>query len=306
MLSDAITVELPRPGWGLRRLPGWEVWAVEERDDAIEVVAQYAATEAAGPSLGGAVCPRCDQPTLMGGPTWQVHQRHRQYKHDAPVWGKPQAPGWAGQVWILIWKRRFKCRACRYVFMEPDLACGRGRRTTARLRNTVAQLAEDATIRTVSRWHSVSEGLVQRSWLEAHMAPAAPPTPHVLIGLDGFCVRRPGAMWTGLWDLQTRDPIAVVAGERKADLPDTITHVTIPTLVVYADGDCDIFPSEQQEIFDKSGAADKAMLELAYADHYLNPVGAEGRDLADPRERLIDMIVPWIEARLGPASPHGL
>ena len=188
MQSQAITVEL--------RLPGLEVWAVEERDDAIEVVAGYAATEA--------VCPRCDQPTQ------QVHQRHRQYKHDAPVWGK--------QVWVLIWKRRFKCRACRYVFMESDAACGRGRRTTARLRNTVAQLAEDATVRTVSRWHSVSEGLVQRSWLEAHMAPAAPPTPHVLIGLDGFCVRRPGAMWTGLWDLQTRNPIAVVGSERKVDV----------------------------------------------------------------------------------------
>ncbi len=85
----------------------------------------------------------------------------------------------------------------------------------------------------------------------------------------------------------------------QADLPDTIAHVRIPTLVVYADGDCDIFPSEQQEIFEKSGAADKTMLELSYADHYLNPVGDAGRGLADPRERLIEMIVPWIEERIG-------
>jgi pimeloyl-ACP methyl ester carboxylesterase len=85
----------------------------------------------------------------------------------------------------------------------------------------------------------------------------------------------------------------------QADLPDTIGHVTIPTLIVYADGDCDIFPSEQQELLAKSGAADKTLLELPYADHYLNPVGAEGQQMKDPRERLIDMIVPWIEERIG-------
>ncbi|GIW17105.1 hypothetical protein [Tepidiforma sp.] len=85
----------------------------------------------------------------------------------------------------------------------------------------------------------------------------------------------------------------------QADLPDTIRHVTVPTLVVFADGDCDIFPSEQQEILEKSGAADKQLLTLEWADHYLNPVGDEGRKLADPRERLLDLIVPWIEARIG-------
>ncbi len=85
----------------------------------------------------------------------------------------------------------------------------------------------------------------------------------------------------------------------QADLPDTIGHVTIPTLIVYADGDCDIFPSEQRELFQKSGAADKTAMELPWANHYLHPVGEEGARLADPRERIIDMITPWIEARIG-------
>lgn len=87
----------------------------------------------------------------------------------------------------------------------------------------------------------------------------------------------------------------------QADLPDTIQHVTVPTLIVFADGDCDIFPAEQQEILEKSGAADQTMMELPWADHYLNPVGEEGKKLADPRERVIDMILPWVEARLGGA-----
>jgi len=85
----------------------------------------------------------------------------------------------------------------------------------------------------------------------------------------------------------------------QADLPDTIQHVTIPTLIVYADGDCDIFPAEQTELMEKSAAADKTLRELPWADHYLYPVGEQGKQLVDPRERLIDMITPWIEERIG-------
>ncbi len=85
----------------------------------------------------------------------------------------------------------------------------------------------------------------------------------------------------------------------QADLPDTIAGVTVPTLIVYADGDSDIFPSEQQELLAKSGAADKSLVELSQADHYLNAVGEEGAKLPDPRERLLDIIVPWIEERIG-------
>lgn len=85
----------------------------------------------------------------------------------------------------------------------------------------------------------------------------------------------------------------------QADLPDTIQHVRAPTLIVYADADCDIFPSEQDELLARSSAKDKELRMLPWADHYLNPVGAEGRALADPRERLVDMIVPWIEERIG-------
>ncbi len=85
----------------------------------------------------------------------------------------------------------------------------------------------------------------------------------------------------------------------QAELPDTIRNVHIPTLVVYADGDCDIFPAEQAELLEKSGADDKRLEYLPWADHYLNPVGVEGASLSDPRDRLIDLIVPWIESRIG-------
>ncbi len=188
MLTNAITVEL--------RLPGLVVLEAVETEDRIEVATEYAGQEAA--------CPRCQRPT------WRVRQRRRQRKRDAQLWGK--------QVWIVLWKRRFRCRPCRYVFTEDDPACGRRKRTTCRLRGEVAQQAQEATVKAVSRWHGVSEGLVQRSWLERYAAVAPPAKPHAFLGLDGFCVRRPGVMWTGLWDIQTRKAVAVMKGERSADV----------------------------------------------------------------------------------------
>lgn len=188
MLTNAITVELG--------LPGLVVLEAVETEDRIEVATEYANQEA--------VCPRCEHLT------WRVHQRRRQRKRDARLWGK--------QVWVYVWKRRFRCQPCRYVFTEDDPACGRRKRTTCRLRGELAQQAQEATVKAVSRWHGVSEGLVQRSWLETYAAVSTPRKPHVFLGVDGFCVRRPGVMWTGLWDLQTRKAVAVVSGVRQRDV----------------------------------------------------------------------------------------
>jgi len=188
VLTDAITVQL--------RLPGLVVLEAAERADRIEVAVEYRNEDAP--------CPRCQRPA------WRVHQRCKQRKRDLRLWGKP--------VWLYLWKRRFRCRPCRYVFTEDDPACGRRRRTTRRLRGEVARQAQEATVKAVSRWHGVSEGLVQRSWLETYAAVSAPTKPHVFLGVDGFCVRRPGVMWTGLWDLQTRKAVAVLPGVRQRDV----------------------------------------------------------------------------------------
>jgi transposase len=170
-------------------LPGLVVMGMEEGERLIEVVARYSQREAS--------CPRC------GRPTWQVHQWHRQLKRDAKVWDK--------EVWLLLWKRRFRCRACGKDTW-PDPACGARRRTTKRLRRVVARRAQEATVRAVARMEGVSEGLVERSWRELYARPL-PKGPHRLLGLDGFSFRRRGRMWTGLRDLEGRRPIAFVAGE---------------------------------------------------------------------------------------------
>ena len=188
MQEDVITVRL--------RLAGLRVLGTRETGRWIEVVVRYEGEEAE--------CLSC------GRFTWQVHQWHLQRKRDAKLWGK--------EVWLALFKRRFRCRHCRKVFTEPDPACGPRRRTTSRLRKTVARRAREATVRSVAREEGVSEGLVERSWLEAHTVVSTPIRPHVFLGLDGFCVRRPGRMWTGMWDLETGKAVAVVAGERQVDV----------------------------------------------------------------------------------------
>lgn len=82
----------------------------------------------------------------------------------------------------------------------------------------LARLAQHATVRSVSRLEGVSEGLVERSWVETSAVVAPAKRPHVFLGLDGFCVRRPGRMWTGMWDLESGQAVAVIAGERQADI----------------------------------------------------------------------------------------
>ena len=185
MQENCITIQL--------RLPGVKVLDVKEDRHWIEVLGQYRTEEAE--------CPRC------GRSTWQVHQWHLQQKRDARLWKKV--------VYLALLKRRFRCRHCRKVFMEPDPVCGARRRTTARLRDTVAGWASEATVRAVARVEGVSEGLVERSWVEKHSVVAPPKEPHVLLGLDGFCVRRPGRMWTGMWDLETGQGVAFVPEERQ-------------------------------------------------------------------------------------------
>lgn len=200
MQPDSITIRL--------RLPGLVVLGGKEWPDRIEVVARYGNEEA--------LCPAC------GRWTWQVHQWRQQRKRDARLWGKP--------VWILLWKRRFRCRRCQKVFTEADPACGRYRRTTGRLRRLVAEEAEEASVRAVARRHGVSEGLVQRSWLEAHPPPAHRGPP-ILLGLDAFSVARPKEMWTGFWDLQRRVPLTAMSGEGQREVQPVLDGLPRPEVV---------------------------------------------------------------------------
>jgi pimeloyl-ACP methyl ester carboxylesterase len=79
-----------------------------------------------------------------------------------------------------------------------------------------------------------------------------------------------------------------------AALERTLPAVAVPTLVVAAAADTDIYPSECRRAFAASAAADKTYAELKGADHYLRPVGGA----SDPRARLADeLLLPWLRQR---------
>lgn len=200
MRTDSISIALG--------LPGLAVLDVGDRDP-IRVLARFREEEA--------TCPRC------GRRTWQVHQWHRQVKRDLTACGR--------QVEIQLLKRRFRCRRCRKVFTEPDPVCGSRRRSTRRWRQLLGRRARWSTVRAVAREERVSEGLVQRSWVELHTPPPARHQAPRFLGIDGFCVSRPHKMWSGFWDLEERAPVAVVPGERQRDVQVVLDGLARPERV---------------------------------------------------------------------------
>jgi len=80
-----------------------------------------------------------------------------------------------------------------------------------------------------------------------------------------------------------------------AALERTLPDVALPTLVVAAEADTDIYPAECRRAFEASAARDKAYVALADADHYLRPAnGVAG----DPQKRAAEeVILPWLRER---------
>lgn len=120
-----------------------------------------------------------------------------------------------------------------------------------------------------------------------------------------------------LFAIGGRDPVAANYGEglartmsargwlstwsglvSNADLTRTLARVTVPTLIVYADGDTEVYEREQRELLAASGARDKEFVTVPWADHYFLALGDEGARLGDARVRLAqDVVLPWLRQR---------
>src|SRR5204863_224266 len=86
--------------------------------------------------------------------------------------------------------------------------------------------------------------------------------------------------------------------QSNAALERTLPEVRVPTLVIAALADTDIYPPECRRAFEASAARDKVYADLAGADHYLRPAGADGAKLGDPKDRVADeLILPWLGER---------
>lgn len=78
-----------------------------------------------------------------------------------------------------------------------------------------------------------------------------------------------------------------------------LPKVTVPTLVVGANGDQDIFISDVHAEFEVSGASDKTLAFIEGADHFMRAGGSKSH-LGDPRPRLMKVLTDWTRDRLAP------
>jgi len=81
-----------------------------------------------------------------------------------------------------------------------------------------------------------------------------------------------------------------------AKMGSNLPKVTVPTLVVGANGDQDIFISDVHGEFEASGASDKAMVFIEGSDHFMRAGGTKA-NLGDPRPRLMKVLTEWTRAR---------
>ena len=81
-----------------------------------------------------------------------------------------------------------------------------------------------------------------------------------------------------------------------AKMASNLPKVTVPTLVVGANGDQDIFDSDVRGEFDASGASDKTLAFIEGADHFMRAGGIKAH-LGDPRPRLMKVLADWTRER---------
>jgi len=84
-----------------------------------------------------------------------------------------------------------------------------------------------------------------------------------------------------------------------ANLERNLPKVTVPTLVVGANGDQDIFISDVRTEFEQSGAADKRLEFIEGADHFMRAGGTKSH-FGDPRPRLMKLLTEWTVERFAP------
>lgn len=85
----------------------------------------------------------------------------------------------------------------------------------------------------------------------------------------------------------------------RANLIRNLPAVTIPTLVVGAMADQDIFVADAHAQLAASGAIDKQLEFIEGADHFMR-AGGSRTQLGDPRPRLMKLISGWVRDRFAP------
>lgn len=171
-----------------------------------------------------AACPQCERVSAT------VHDTRWRPKRDLPC-GEYE-------MTVLLGKRRFWCRSCARTFTEPDTACGRRRRSTARFRQALGVAGLCQPVEQVAAQWEVGPQLVRQcvetvaqtrlEALGATLRTDTPlPTPRWL-GIDEFARRKGQRYDTILCDLDHRQVLDIHAGRTQADVVPLLERLDDP------------------------------------------------------------------------------
>ena len=174
-----------------------------------------------------ATCPICGTVCV------KIHDTRGRVKRDIALRGY--------QVYLVLYKRRFRCMACRRTFTEPDSACGRYKRTTKRFRDDLAKQAEKLPMAQIAEQAEVGPRFVQecfQAWGEEHCAKegrtldetAKLPTPSFL-GIDEFARRKGHHYDTILCDLEHHKVLEVSEGRKQEEVVKLLERLSHPEAV---------------------------------------------------------------------------
>ena len=191
-------------------------------------------------------------------------------QHDVRKLRKRDVPLREHRVELVLYKRRFWCLRLSLAFTEPDSACGRGKRTTVRLREVIGKQASSRPIAHVASEYGVGPRFVQGS-LEAvanlqlvkrglSVDEGKPlPTPRFL-GIDEFARRKGHRYDTILCDLDARQVLDVSAGRKQEEVVRLLERLT----------DCDVVEAVSMDMSESFRGAVQLCLPRAriVADHF--------------------------------------
>ncbi len=157
-------------------------------------------------------------------------------RHDVRPRSKRDVPLRGHRIEVVLYKRRFWCLRCHKAFTEPDRACGRGKRTTLRLREVIGQQAASRPITHVAREYGVGPRFVQGCVETVASTQLATrglsveegkplPTPRFL-GIDEFARRKGHCYDTILCDLDARQVLEVSAGRKQDEVVRLLERLT--------------------------------------------------------------------------------
>lgn len=166
-----------------------------------------------------AVCPRCGRPSA------KVHDVRERVKADEPLGERP--------VVLVLRRRRFRCAGCERPFTEEEPVCGTRRRLTQRLRARLGRESQERTVEQVAASYGVSPTTVRGAQVEFASAQAGAEKAGAIarLGIDEFSLRRGRRYATGLYDLDQRALVEVVAGRTSTVVQGALAQLAEPAAV---------------------------------------------------------------------------